>query len=74
MRLARPQEEPFGLEQARQLAVLTVPQVCRLLNNTSPDLVYDAIKRGEIRSLRLGRKILIPTAPLLARLAGDGDD
>jgi hypothetical protein len=30
--------------------------------------LYDALQRGQIESFRLGKKIIIPTAPLLRKL------
>lgn len=30
--------------------------------------LYDALRRGEIESFRLGKRIIIPTAPLLRKL------
>jgi hypothetical protein len=30
--------------------------------------LYDALQRGEIESFRLGKRIIIPTAPLLRKL------
>lgn len=32
---------------------------------------YDAIKRGEIPSIRVGRRLLIPVVPLLRMLGAD---
>ena len=30
--------------------------------------IYDAVKRGEIESFRFGRRVVIPTRPLLRKL------
>lgn len=38
-----------------------------------PDLAYDAVKRGEIPSIRCGRRLLIPTAALARLLGLDGE-
>ena len=50
-------------------AVLTPSEVAQELGS-STDVVYDALRRGAIRSVRLGRKILIPRAALDDFLAG----
>lgn len=54
---------------ARQL-VLSVAEVADLLG-ISKDLVYDLVARGELPSLRLGRRIVVPRRALLALIGGD---
>ncbi|MFC1926779.1 helix-turn-helix domain-containing protein, partial [Chloroflexota bacterium] len=44
-------------------ATLTVEEARELLR-ISRGLIYDAIRRGEIPSIRIGRRILIPTSAL----------
>jgi len=44
--------------------VLTVEQAARLLG-ISRGLAYEGVRRGDIVSLRIGRRILIPRARLL---------
>lgn len=34
---------------------------------------YDAVRRGDIPSIRIGRRIVVPTAKVLAMLGLDGD-
>ncbi len=46
---------------------LTVDEVARLLK-LSRNSCYEAIKRGDIPSLRIGKRILIPRAALEAIL------
>ena len=56
------------IEEACQLPpVLTVEQAGRLvgLRRTA---AYDAVRRGELPSLTFGRRVLVPTARLLALL------
>jgi len=36
--------------------------------DVSRDCVYEAAARGELKVLRLGRRVKVPTAPLLAAL------
>ncbi len=58
-RAAKPAPELLTPEEARKR--------CRLGRNA----VYEAIARGEIPSIRLGRKILIPRVALDRMLAGE---
>lgn len=44
-------------------ATLSVDETARLLG-VSSDAVRDAVARGEIASLRVGRRVLISAAPL----------
>ena len=48
---------------------LTVPEAAQLLG-ISTWLAFQAVRRGELPSVRLGRRILIPRARLHAWLAG----
>jgi hypothetical protein len=40
---------------------------------TSKNPTYDAVKRGDVPSIRVGGRILIPTAPLRKMLGLDGE-
>jgi putative molybdopterin biosynthesis protein len=51
---------------------LTVDETAALLD-ISADAVYDAVKRGEIRAVRIGRQIRVALIPLLASLGVDAD-
>lgn len=46
---------------------LTVPEAARLLR-IGRDAAYAAVDRGDVPSFRLGRRIVVPTAKLLAML------
>ena len=48
--------------------VLTVDEVMELLR-TGRTATYEAIRRGEIPSIRVGRRIRVPRDPLLQMLA-----
>ncbi len=48
--------------------VLTAHQVAAYLGLT-PHSVYEALRRRELPSLRVGRRLLIPKAELMRRLA-----
>lgn len=54
----------------RQPATLTVEQAAKLLG-ISRGLAYEAVRRGEIPSITLGRRRLVPTRKLLALLGED---
>ena len=55
------------IDTVRERPTLSADETADFLHISS-DLVYDGIHRGEIPSLKLGRKLLIPTAPLLELL------
>lgn len=46
---------------------LTVPQAARLLG-VGRNTLYDAVSRGDVPHIRIGRRILIPNAALEAFL------
>lgn len=54
-----------------QVPTLTVDAVAKLLH-VSRASAYQAVHSGEIPSIRVGRRILVPTAALLALLGLDG--
>jgi excisionase family DNA binding protein len=51
-------------------AVFTVEEAGRLLR-VSRGAAYEAVRRGEIPSVRIGRRILVPAAALRALLGED---
>jgi excisionase family DNA binding protein len=56
------------LEEVRRLpAVLTVPEAGRVLG-LRRSAAYDAARRGELPTLRFGRKVIVPTGRLLGLL------
>jgi excisionase family DNA binding protein len=52
--------------------VLTVQEAADLLR-ISKDLAYELVARGELPSLRLGRRIVVPLKPLLDIIEGPID-
>jgi excisionase family DNA binding protein len=48
---------------------LTVPEFAEALG-VSPRLVYERVGRGEIRAVRIGRRVLIPAGVLDELLGG----
>jgi excisionase family DNA binding protein len=69
---ARPQAiEPLTIEQALQLPpTVSVSQAAALLG-ISRTAAHEAIHRKEIPSLSIGRRVVVPTRPLLALLGLD---
>jgi excisionase family DNA binding protein len=49
---------------------LTVPEALKALS-ISRSGFYEAVARGEITITKIGRKTLVPLAPLMARLGGE---
>lgn len=50
--------------------VITVDETRRVLR-VGRNAMYDAIKRGEIETMRIGKRIVVPTAPLRRRFGLD---
>jgi len=50
---------------------LTVEETAKLLG-ISRGLAFQAVRRGDIPAIRIGRRILVPLAQLQALLNGDG--
>lgn len=55
-----------------QRATLTVDEAALRLG-IGRNAAYDAVKRGEIPSIRIGRRLLVPVAALERMLAGEAD-
>jgi excisionase family DNA binding protein len=55
-----------------QPATMTIPEVARLLG-ISRSAAYRAVARGEIPTIRIGRRLLVPTAKLYAMLGWSPD-
>jgi excisionase family DNA binding protein len=69
MTIANNQDQPPGRRLSDLPDVLTVAEVATLLG-VSRNLVWRAIAEGQIGTLRLGRRVLVPKAFLHALLAG----
>ena len=52
---------------------LTVPETAKRLG-IGKNLAYDAIRRGEIPSIRVGHRLLVPVAALEAMMRRAGSD
>ena len=59
-------DEALGIRLSDRLA-FSVEETGRLLG-ISRDLAYDLVARGELPSLRLGRRIVVPRRALVAAL------
>ena len=59
----------LGNRSAPLPLVLSVPQAAAMLG-ISKDLAYDLIARDELPSLHFGRRVVVPTKPLLTLLNG----
>lgn len=53
--------------------VLTVEEAGRLLR-LSRGTAYEAVKRGDIPTIRIGRRLLVSRARLMAMIEGDGEE
>ena len=63
-------EDQEIVDMARNRITLTVDETGEMLG-ISRALAYDLVRRGEIPSVRLGRRIVVPVRQLQALLAGD---
>lgn len=61
---------PLSLDEVRGRAVLTPEETAAVLG-VGRNTVYAALKAGQLPSLRLGRKLLIPAPKLLTMLEGE---
>lgn len=56
------------LAEALGMATVSVPDAGRLFFNLARNASYDAAKRGEIPTVKIGGKILVPVAPVAEQL------
>ena len=64
--------EPLSIDDLRRRPTITVQEYAAFIG-VSKDTAYEAAARGELRVLRLGRRVLIPTATILRDLGYDVD-
>lgn len=64
--------EPLTVADLRRRPTITVQEYARFVG-VSKDTVYEAAARGELRHLKLGARILLPTAPILEALGYEVD-
>lgn len=65
--------EVCGMQPDLSKPTITVPEAGQVLG-ISRATAYDAAQRGEIPTIRIGRRLLVPTARLLAQLGVDGSE
>ena len=62
---------PWTLAELRAQPTITV-EVAGAALGIERSSAYTAVRRGEIPSLRVGRRLVVPTVPLLRMLGADG--
>jgi excisionase family DNA binding protein len=65
-----PVDDALSVKLGELPLVLTVPEAGRLLR-ISRGSAYEAARRGEIPTLRIGSRVVVPTQQLLAILGAD---
>jgi excisionase family DNA binding protein len=58
------------MEDKAERKTLTVPEVAKLLG-IGRNQAYEAAKRGEIPTIRIGKRILVPLVALEQKLRGE---
>mgnify|MGYP001079574890 CR=1 FL=1 len=66
--MSRP--EPLTVDELRRRPTITVREYAAFVG-VSKDTAYEAAARGELRVLHLGRRVLVPTVPVLESLGID---
>ena len=66
--MSRP--EPLTVDELRRRPTITIPEYAAFVG-VSRDTAYEAAQKGQLRVLHLGRRLLVPTAPVLESLGLD---
>lgn len=56
------------IDEALARPTISVPEAGRLFYGLGRDTSYEAARTGQIATIRVGKKILVPVAPLAAKL------
>lgn len=56
------------LEEALSRPTISVPEAGRLFYGLARNAAYDAAKIGDIETIKVGGRIVVPVAPLAAKL------
>lgn len=64
---------PTWVEELRQRPTVKVDEAAEILGMATRS-AYDAVHRGEIPTIRIGRRFLVPTTALLRMLGVDTED
>lgn len=62
---------PKSIPNPEDVPILSVPEAGRLAFNLSNSAAYAAAKRGELPTIKVGRRIVVPTAALRRLLGMD---
>lgn len=64
--------EPLTIAELRSRHTISIVEYARVIG-VSKDTAYEAAARGELRVLRIGRRIMVPTVSVLAELGVDAE-
>lgn len=64
--------EPLTLDELRGRHTITIREYAATIG-VSADTCYEAAARGELKVLRIGRRVLVPTVAVLAELGVDAE-
>ena len=65
--------EALSVDELRRRPTITIREYAAFVG-VSKDTAYEAAQRGELRCLHLGRRVLVPTAPVLESLGLDAGE
>lgn len=60
------------LDEALSQATISVPDAGKIFFGLGRNASYDAAKRGDIQTIKIGKKIVVPVAPIAAQLGLQG--
>lgn len=56
------------MEEALSKPTISVPEAGKLFFNLARNASYDAARRGDFQTIKMGGKIVVPVAPIAAQL------
>lgn len=56
------------MEEALSKPTISVPEAGKLFFNLARNASYDAARRGDFQTIKIGGKIVVPVAPIAAKL------
>jgi len=56
------------MEEALSRPAISVPDAGKLFFNLARNAAYDAARRGDFQTIKIGGKIVVPVAPIAAQL------
>jgi hypothetical protein len=74
--MARRSTNPWTIDKVRALGLSTDIETAASIFGLSRTVAYDLLRRGEfpVPTFKVGRRIVVPTAPILRRFGVDVDD